>query len=208
MKKSVTQKVMEANRKNSTHSTGAKTARGKAVVCRNALKHGILARNLIFRDDEEEVACQSFLDDLERDQQPRDMVERIALEELGMAWIQRGRSFKLQQQLHRKPNPATEIVQKAIGANSELLGVAAYAMPAFTKTWECRELSVSGRRGIETHRKNGAAEGGDDTDKEFELRAKFSTPMDTAIRYHAATGRDVRRAMDKVLRLRKLRKRN
>src|SRR2546428_12802186 len=118
MKKIVTDRVIQANRKNSSQSSGPKSTAGKSIVSRNALKHGILARNLVFRNDDEEAAYHSFLDDLERDQRPSDMVEHIALEELGMAWIQRGRSFKLQQQLYRKPNPATEIVQKAIGVNS------------------------------------------------------------------------------------------
>src|SRR5580658_6985610 len=41
--KNMTEKKLEANRKNALKSTGPKTAFGKAVSSRNAVKHGVLA---------------------------------------------------------------------------------------------------------------------------------------------------------------------
>ena len=41
------EKQMEANKKNALLSTGAVTDGGKAVVARNAVKHGIFARDII-----------------------------------------------------------------------------------------------------------------------------------------------------------------
>ncbi len=44
---------IEANRRNATRSTGPKTARGKAVVARNALQHGLLSRAAVIRGESE-----------------------------------------------------------------------------------------------------------------------------------------------------------
>src|SRR5438067_982984 len=41
---------IEANRSNSLKSTGPRTAGGKRMVARNALKHGIFSKNLLIND--------------------------------------------------------------------------------------------------------------------------------------------------------------
>ena len=41
----ISQKQLEANRKNALKSTGPRTPEGKAAISRNALKHGIFARD-------------------------------------------------------------------------------------------------------------------------------------------------------------------
>ena len=42
-----TEKQIEANKKNAKKSTGPRTKKGKAIVSKNALKHGLLAKNHI-----------------------------------------------------------------------------------------------------------------------------------------------------------------
>ena len=44
---------IEANRRNAVNSTGPRTPEGKAVVARNALKHGLLSRELLVRGEHE-----------------------------------------------------------------------------------------------------------------------------------------------------------
>jgi len=46
IKKTVTPKQLEANRHNALHSTGPKTASGKKVSARNAIRHGLLASEI------------------------------------------------------------------------------------------------------------------------------------------------------------------
>jgi hypothetical protein len=179
---------------------------GKAAVSRNALKHGVLARNLTFKNDREEENYYSFLDRLERDQRPRNFLERMALEELAVNWFRRGRSLKLEQQSYRSRNPATEVVEKTIGANSELLGVKDYDMPEFSGGWQCEELSVSGQKGTDTQTKDGTRSGEVGKQQNFQLRAKFASPLETALRYQRATGKDFYKALNKVLAMRKQRK--
>jgi len=46
-----TQKQITANQKNAGQSTGPKTAGGKEAVALNALKHGLLAREVVLPTD-------------------------------------------------------------------------------------------------------------------------------------------------------------
>ncbi len=47
-----TQKQIEANRRNSHRSTGPKTRTGKAESKMNAMKHGLLAEEIVVRDED------------------------------------------------------------------------------------------------------------------------------------------------------------
>ena len=51
VKKAVTPLKLKANQENSKKSTGPNTPAGKAIVRRNALKHGLTARRLMFAPD-------------------------------------------------------------------------------------------------------------------------------------------------------------
>ena len=46
---------LRANRQNAKKSTGPKTARGKGYSRRNAVKHGLLLKRLLFSDDGEPI---------------------------------------------------------------------------------------------------------------------------------------------------------
>lgn len=62
---------LAANRENAKKATGPRTAEGKANSARNALKHGLLSRNLLFRDgDGSRQEFAVFLENLRRDRQP------------------------------------------------------------------------------------------------------------------------------------------
>ena len=77
-----TQKQIGANRRNSRRSTGPKTRTGKAESKMNAMKHGLLATNLIVRD-EDPVEFTCVLESLVDEFQPQgpleeQLVERVA----------------------------------------------------------------------------------------------------------------------------------
>ena len=59
-KQTVSQRKIEANRRNSLRSTGPKTARGKQTVARNAIKHGLLAREVVITSGGTEEAVEEF----------------------------------------------------------------------------------------------------------------------------------------------------
>jgi hypothetical protein len=44
---------VQANRRNALKTTGPKTAEGKAAVCLNAMKHGLLSREVLLPGEDE-----------------------------------------------------------------------------------------------------------------------------------------------------------
>lgn len=63
-----TDKQIEANRKNAKLSTGPVTSEGKAVVSRNAIRHGILSNRVLINDEEKELHeefCASMMNQLQ-----------------------------------------------------------------------------------------------------------------------------------------------
>ena len=60
MEKIVSQKRLEANRRNALQSTGPKTDAGKSVSRLNALKHGILARQVVARGYRYQESLEEF----------------------------------------------------------------------------------------------------------------------------------------------------
>ena len=65
-----TEKQIEANKKNALKSTGAVTEEGKAIVSKNAIKHGIFARDFIITsgdDKKDEEGYKKLLNNLIQD---------------------------------------------------------------------------------------------------------------------------------------------
>ena len=100
--------------------TGAKTQRGKDIISQNATKHGILARNFRFKDDQEKAAYNTLVSELDGSVDRDDPLQRLLTEELAIAHLRRGRALKLEQRTCRRQNPATELALKTI-ANSKLV---------------------------------------------------------------------------------------
>ena len=72
---------LAANRANAQKSTGPKTDAGKDRARRNALKHGLRAKELIIKDDQQED-FQVFHDTLQSTVMPDDPVEWILFNDL------------------------------------------------------------------------------------------------------------------------------
>ncbi len=73
---------ISANRRNAKKSTGPKTAAGLAVASRNALRHGLTAKQLVIRYEEEAADFVSFHDDLRATLAPADAVEEQLVERI------------------------------------------------------------------------------------------------------------------------------
>ena len=56
----ISPRKLEANRKNALKSTGPKTVTGKRFSSRNALKHGLLSRDLVIRDGAGKESVEEF----------------------------------------------------------------------------------------------------------------------------------------------------
>ena len=59
-KKPTSEKKIEANRRNSVRSTGPTTDKGKTAASRNAIKHGLLAREVVIAAGDGKENQQDF----------------------------------------------------------------------------------------------------------------------------------------------------
>jgi hypothetical protein len=92
-KKTVSLKQLEANRRNARLSTGPKTIAGQRKVRWNALKHGLLAAEVVIPagdGQENRRQFQLLLDQLRRDLQPQGTLEEMLVEKVAVCyWRQR-----------------------------------------------------------------------------------------------------------------------
>ena len=114
--------------------------------------------------------------------------------------------MKLEQKLCVRQNPATEL---ALGAVTESkLVETGVLFPNAESGWECTELTVTGKKADQRLLRNGPVANNSGGDEQLQLHAKFQDPMDKALRYQRATGRDFYRALNLLYKLRKKRKPN
>ena len=82
-----TEKQMKANRENALVSTGPVTAKGKALVSRNAVKHGIFAKDIIIvtgDGKEDERQYRELLDGLITSLNPSGRMECLLVEKIAV----------------------------------------------------------------------------------------------------------------------------
>ena len=80
---------VEASRKNARRSTGPRTPAGKAVVRWNALKHGLLAKEVVIRaggGKESKSEFQNLFAKLTEDLRPEGMLEEVLVEKIAVCY--------------------------------------------------------------------------------------------------------------------------
>jgi len=101
-----TLKKIEANRRNSQKSTGPKTPEGKAVVARNALKHGLLSRNPVLPGEDPYGEFPELVESLHQYYAPENPVNANLVEDLaGVMWKLR-RAGRIQSGIYKTAGPA------------------------------------------------------------------------------------------------------
>jgi len=89
MPKVVSEKQRRANRQNAQKSTGPKTADGKARASRNALKHGLLAKDVVITGtdfNENRAEFDAFLADLCTELKPQGLIEETLVERIATCY--------------------------------------------------------------------------------------------------------------------------
>jgi hypothetical protein len=102
-KKAVSTRKIEANRRNALKSTGPKTCRGKAYSGRNAIKHGLFARQfmdfVVQGEDPEEY--NELLKGLRAQYQPIGMAEELEVERAALCWWRLKRAWRYENAMNR-----------------------------------------------------------------------------------------------------------
>ena len=91
----ISQKQLDANRRNAQLSTGPRTPEGRAAVRSNALRHGLTAKTAVL-DNENPEDFQEMLDAFEAEYQPAGPTEELLVQQIVMsAWrLQRLRAVE------------------------------------------------------------------------------------------------------------------
>ena len=101
-----TEKQLTANKQNASLSTGAITNEGKAIVAKNAIKHGIFAKSFIVEHKEYEEKFsdyQELLDSLISGFDPKNQIEYLLVEKIAIAyWRMRRVSYFETQEICKK----------------------------------------------------------------------------------------------------------
>jgi hypothetical protein len=93
----VSEKQMIANRQNALKSTGPRTAAGKTIAARNALKHGLLAKEVVITHGEGAEDAQQFdalLADLVAEFAPASAMEEILVEKIAACYWRMRRAHR------------------------------------------------------------------------------------------------------------------
>jgi hypothetical protein len=88
---------IQANRRNALRSTGPKTERGKRTVARNAVTHGILAREVVITAGDREECLEEFHDlvkQLWECYQPIGVVEESLVQTIAACWWRKARVIR------------------------------------------------------------------------------------------------------------------
>ena len=82
----ISDRQLEANRRNAQHSTGPQTPEGRAAVRNNAVTHGLTAQNAVLPDESKEEFDALFAT-FEAEYQPAGPTETLLLTQIVMdAW--------------------------------------------------------------------------------------------------------------------------
>lgn len=92
-----------ANKQNALQSTGPRTIEGKVKASQNALKHGLLSQNLIFRAENREE-LETFSQRLYTTLCPQGMMEELLVEKIISAVWRLRRVTAVEQEIFNKEN--------------------------------------------------------------------------------------------------------
>ena len=97
MKEKTSQKKIDSNRRNALKSTGPKTPEGKKAVKWNALKHGLLSKEIALRtkgSGETEADFTELLTQLREDLRPEGVLEEMLVEKTPICYWRLRRAIR------------------------------------------------------------------------------------------------------------------
>ena len=89
------ERQIAANRANALHSTGPKTPEGKAAVRHNALRHGVLARDVVLPEEDLD-AFEDLLNQVRAELSPVGRIEELLVDRIVNIMWRLGRSARME----------------------------------------------------------------------------------------------------------------
>ena len=192
IKKTVTEKVLAANRQNGTESTGPRNSEHSSG---NATVHAVLSRKLRFKDEEERSLFNKLLEDLCAHHRPSGPSEYALVFELAFCtWNLQ----KLYAWLFDEMAIADDSAKAILKNVAESYDCEQVPVFAGTQGWECQELLVQTASGTCEQERGLGSEERNKKSGQVLVHAKMTRTVDLIFRYMAATKRDYYRALGKL----------
>lgn len=198
VKKTLTEKVIAANRENSKKATGPNNTEYSS---QNAIVHGVLSRKLRFKDEEERLLYDGLVGELCADHCPSGASEYALVFELAFCtWnLQKLYAWLFDEMAIADDSAKAILNNVAENYDSEQVPVfAAGRANAATRGWECQELLVqTASRTCEQERGLGTEDMNKKSGRVL-VHTKMIRTVDLILRYTAAVKRDYYRALSKL----------
>jgi hypothetical protein len=194
IKKTVSEKVFAANRRNARKSTGPENV---SAVRYNATKHGLLAKQLKFLNEDDAKEFKALRDDLEQDFAPQGAVQNMLLEEIAVTWwkLRIAVGWELEDIANRQ-EASRELLRRFIhnSQDEQLSSLASEdGRPAAFSTWECRGAVLRARS--KGYGEDSLSDEQESKDGGSEVELRLTSAMDTILRYQTSLKRDLYRAI-------------
>ncbi len=201
----VSKKVIDANRKNSHHSHGPTTSRGKQAVRYNAVKHGLLARALVFKNEKEEQNFRDYRRHLWKDLAPANALEAMYVDDIANADWRLKRATRWEQNISMNTD-MTAIANDALESGTGKLGILGEFDTENRPDLRCKELTFFLKNEDDPKAEKVFSLSGSPSG--VELTAKLTDPLgnlETIIRYQRAIRGDRDNAADRLFKLQRAR---
>ncbi|MFZ0868974.1 MAG: hypothetical protein WAN06_20165 [Candidatus Sulfotelmatobacter sp.] len=214
--KTVTDAVRRANRGNAQSSTGPRTKRGKAHSRHNALRHGILARNVILDTHEKRAEYRALRRYCKTELHPRGLIEKFIVEEIATLFWKLAITERLEiQELMRRQELSDGLGSDGLDHifNKSLeLPISASDLP-LARGWDCERMVVRALAGQDRCGSNATSGpevvGGQVVNAfktsqnnnhqqvdHLEIEAVMGSALETLTRYQTKLKRDLYRAIE------------
>lgn len=212
VKKTVTERVIAANLKNATKSTGPKTDVGKRTVGLNAWKSGLWAKRPEFLNEEEKneyLNCKGALQNNERR-----AIQEILYDQVARTLVKLGRAEKEMAAIQNRRTASSEILRQVLEQSNDVVDgtdlITGQEFSAGSLGWDCEGLTLRCSRTKIDGKENagkGQSSGNqyvhktdDESAGRWEFEAKLSSPVETILRHEARLNRTLDRAIERLQR--------
>jgi hypothetical protein len=186
IKRTITDRVLAANRANGKHNPGRRNPQNTSAVT-----HGLLANKLVFRSDDERRSYNTLVAELTDHHQPLGPTEGVLVSEMAISLWRLQELYGWESLEVKSRTDAAAAIVQGLREDGD-----AQELPLFAATqqgWSAQELVVrSGSRGskegetlLDEARKTG----------HIILETKMISSLETILRYGAAIRRDFYRAL-------------
>jgi hypothetical protein len=201
IKKTVTPRVLAANRTNSRRSTGPVTEEGKRMVSRNAIRHGLLSSKVVLGTAKKKAEYQDLMKDWMAEFRPKGMLENFLVEQIATTTWKLGVLETLESEALSRREGAADCITGIFTGNEVDLPIDSNDLP-LDRSWDCKTVVVRAIAGndhvnskgsrqpqlINGQLVTGTQSSGNHHECErglLEIRAVLGDSLDTLTRYRA-----------------------